>query len=106
MIESSILAGRLVTVEEFIQYLVTKNVSSKCPSCEHEGAFVSADTGGNNAVQTRSDAVKFNMSTMGILPSAGETVLSLSTVCDNCGYIRSYAAQSVYEWLDKKRAEK
>lgn len=104
--EKTILIGRLVTVEDFANYLVEKEVSTVCPSCGHDDAFVSAESNGICAAQTRSDSVIFNMSTMGILPSVGETIIELSVVCDHCGYIRSFAAQNIYKWLDEKQSAK
>lgn len=103
--ETKILSGRFVTVEEFVEYLIDKNVSTVCPSCGQDNAFISSETDGENAVQTRADAVVFNTQTMsmGILPSVGETIISLSVVCDSCGYIRSFSAQNVYKWLDEKQ---
>lgn len=102
--ESTGLEKKPISYDDFIDFLVAKDIDPTCPSCGNEEGYISSEDD-DFAAQTRMDVVEFDPKTTGIRNRSSTTILALSTVCGNCGYIRSYASQTVHEWLDKKKKE-
>lgn len=93
---------RLVKTQEFIDFLIEKNVKSNCLSCGDDRAFVSSDDDPDYAAQTKMEVAEFEPKTMNIKQESSAVVLALSVVCGNCGYIRSYVSQNIYDWLEER----
>lgn len=94
--------------QEFIDFLVTKGVGEKCPSC---GA---ASWQTSNLPETGEDAAMTFGLVAGTTPEANPAVSDIymtsrpvvPVMCNNCGYLRLYDYAFAQRWINENAGKK
>lgn len=92
-----------ITFNQFKDFLVAKQRSSKCPVCPHKGAW--------NFYVDKTHGLD-GESLMALTPmksmyhsAADDTYYVIAMDCPNCGYVSYTASSIVIDWLDEQAPE-
>lgn len=97
------LMPRKITVEEMMEFLDGNEISPNCPMCRDGVSTIHIDEGAKTVSQ-----LVYNFASIepGRVAIRSRPLLATILLCGNCGYVRTFAAVMVNQWLNRAYPER
>lgn len=84
-----------ITADQIADFFADKSIPAECPSC--------GDNNWNTCAQIEDDVpVLIALSDTLGLRFGPRAIPLFALICNNCGFVRTYARQVIYSWLKAK----